>query len=131
MNIGNHVLLNGNNLMLKLYLNENLTWRIAKALREYGYDVISSHEANMDHTDDPTQFSFAVSQKRSVVTNNFSDFIALDEEYRVKEKSHYGIILTTKSTISVIVRRLRVLIETVSENDMKNQIRWLNEFDKE
>ncbi|KPA14108.1 hypothetical protein MHK_005708 [Candidatus Magnetomorum sp. HK-1] len=53
----------------------------------------------MDHTDDPTQFSFAVSQKRSVVTNNFSDFIALDEEYRKKDKSHYGIILTTKDRI--------------------------------
>ena len=33
----------------KLYLNENLSWRIARALRGYGYDVdgydvVSSHE---------------------------------------------------------------------------------------
>jgi uncharacterized protein with PIN domain len=57
--------------VLKLYLNENLSWRIAKALREYGYDVISSHEAEMDQADDPTQFAFAVEQGRTVVTNIF------------------------------------------------------------
>ena len=63
--------------MLKLYLNENLSWRIAKSLREYGYDVISSHEAEMDQTDDPTQFTFAVKHERAVVTNNFRDFMTL------------------------------------------------------
>ncbi len=34
--------------VLKIYLNENLSWRIAKVLREYreyGHDVINSHEA--------------------------------------------------------------------------------------
>lgn len=67
--------------MLKLYLNENLSWRIAKASREYGYDIISSHEAEMDQADDPTQFAFAVEQGRSVVTNNFCDFVASDEDY--------------------------------------------------
>jgi len=56
MNIGNPVSPSVTKTMLKLYLNENLTWRIAKALREYGYYVISSYEAEMDQTNDPTQF---------------------------------------------------------------------------
>ena len=46
--------------MLTLYLNENLSWRIARALREYGYDVISPQEAGMNQEDDPPQFAFAV-----------------------------------------------------------------------
>jgi hypothetical protein len=44
--------------MPKLYLNENLSRKIAKELREYGYDVISSDEAGMNQTDDDTQFAF-------------------------------------------------------------------------
>lgn len=104
MNIGNPVSPNGTETMLKLYLNENLTWRIAKALREYGYDVISSHEAEMDQTDDPTQFAFAVEQGRAVVTNNFRDFVALDEEYGQQGKSHHGIIFTTKCPLPVLIR---------------------------
>ena len=43
--------------MLKLYLNENLSWRIAKALREYGYDVVSSHEVQMDAEDNATELT--------------------------------------------------------------------------
>ena len=33
---------------LKIYLNENLSWKIAKTLREYGHDVVSSHEVGMN-----------------------------------------------------------------------------------
>jgi predicted nuclease of predicted toxin-antitoxin system len=114
--------------MLKLYLNENLSWRVSKALREYGYDVISSHEAGMDKADDPTQFAFAVEKKRAVVTNNFADFIALYEEYAVNDKIHYGIIFTTKCSHSLLIKRLIKLFESISRQDMINQIRWLNDF---
>jgi predicted nuclease of predicted toxin-antitoxin system len=113
--------------MLKLYLNENLSWRIAKSLCEYGY--ISSHEAEMDQADDPTQFAFAVRQGRAVVTNNFRDFVALDEEYTAKGKSHYGIIFTVKYSLPLLIRHLRTVLESVSQEHIMNQIRWLNEFE--
>jgi len=115
--------------MLKFYLNENLSWKIAKALREYGYDVISSDEAEMNQADDETQFVFAIEQKRTIVTNNFRDFIELYQEYEKKGKLHYGIIFTTKCSISVMIQRLRKLIETVSQEQIINQIYWLNNFE--
>ena len=62
MSIGNQLLRRNFTSMLTLYLNENLSWRIARALREYGYDVISSQEAGMNEEDDPPQFAFAVDQ---------------------------------------------------------------------
>ena len=37
---------------LKIYLNENLSWKVAKALREYGCDVVSSHEVGMNSEED-------------------------------------------------------------------------------
>ena len=82
----------------------------------------------MDQMDDPTQFAFAVEQGRTVVTNNFCDFVTLDEDYAHRGKSHYGIIFTTKCPLSVLIRRLRTLLETVSQDQIMNQIRWLNEF---
>ena len=115
--------------MVKLYLNENLSWRIAKALREYGYDVVSSHDVQMDEEDDPTQFAFAVGQERTVVTNNFQDFVALYEEYEKQGQSHYGIVFTTKYPIPILIRKLRKFLEVMSPTDIMNQIRWLNEFD--
>ncbi len=83
----------------------------------------------MDQADDPTQFAFAVNQGRAVVTNNFRDFIALDDDYAAQGKSHYGIIFTIKHPFSLLIRRLRAVLESVSQEHMMNQIRWLNEFE--
>jgi predicted nuclease of predicted toxin-antitoxin system len=114
---------------LKIYLNENLSWKIAKVLREYGYDVISSYEVGMNAEDDEVQFNFAVSEKRAVLTNNFGDFVRLYQEYTFSGKDHYGIIFTTKCTFAAMIKRLRRLLENVTADNMKNQVRWLNEFD--
>jgi predicted nuclease of predicted toxin-antitoxin system len=62
---------------VKLYLNENLSWRIAKSLRGYGYDVVSSHENEMNSESDECQLDYAISLEKAVVTNNFSDFAIL------------------------------------------------------
>ena len=115
--------------MLKLYLNENLSWRIAKALREYGYDVISSGESGMNQYDDEAQLAFAAQEGRTIVTNNFRDFVELDQKYEKEGKTHCGIIFTTKCTLPIMIRRLRVLLETVQKDQLINQIRWLNEFE--
>jgi len=71
MNIGSQLLKRLQINMLKIYLNENLSGKIAKSLREYGYDVISSLEVKLNEADDKTQLEFAISQGRTIVTNNF------------------------------------------------------------
>ncbi len=114
---------------IHVYLNENLSWRISRALRGYGYDVISSHESDMDTESDEEQFEFAVSQRRAIVTNNFRDFAALHQQYMDEQKSHYGIVFTTKCPLSTMIRRLRNFLEAISQEEFINQIRWLNEFD--
>lgn len=113
----------------KIYLNENLSWKIAKALREYGYDVVSSHEVGMDAQEDDVQFDFSVSEKRAVLTNNFADFVRLCDEYASAGKEHYGVIFITKCTTGETIRRLKNLMKNVTARQMKNQIRWLNKFD--
>jgi len=43
-------------------------------------------------------------------------------------KEHWGIVLATEEPISVLMRRLLRLLNSVSAEDLKNQIRWLNDF---
>ena len=66
---------------IKLYLNENMSAEIAQRLREQGYDAVSSHEAGMDALDDEAQISFAVSERRAVVSINKKDFLAIHNQY--------------------------------------------------
>lgn len=83
----------------------------------------------MNETDDATQLAFAVSEQRALVTNNIRDFVELDERYAIEHKSHYGLLLTTKCSFALLIKRLRNVMERISAEEMKNQMRWLNDFD--
>ena len=112
----------------KLHLNENLSWHLPEQLRKYGYDVTSTIEMRMIEDDDSIQLAFAVSQSRAIVSINHKDFMPLHEQYLVEGKEHWGIILSTEESVPVLRRRLLRLLNTLSAEELKNQVRWLNEF---
>jgi predicted nuclease of predicted toxin-antitoxin system len=112
----------------KLYLDEHLSPRIAAQLRKYGFDVITLHERGMLSEDDDEQLAAAVSEQRAVVTCNFRDYVALGEEYAAGGMQHWGIILTTEEPTGVLIKRLLKLLNSLSANELKNHMRWLNEF---
>jgi predicted nuclease of predicted toxin-antitoxin system len=112
----------------KLYLNEHLSPRLAGQLRKHGFDVLSSQEAGLLSADDSSQLAFAISQQRAAVSFNFRDFVALHEEYMVSGKTHWGIVLSTEEPIGVLLHRLLRLLNSVPAKNLKNDIRWLNEF---
>jgi CO dehydrogenase/acetyl-CoA synthase alpha subunit len=112
----------------KLHLNEHLSWHLAEQLRKLGFDVTSTIELHMVEEDDETQLAFAASQQRAIVSINHQHFVPLHKQYITEGKEHWGIILSTEEAIPVLRRRLLRLLNTLSADDLKNQIRWLNEF---
>jgi hypothetical protein len=112
----------------KLYLNEHLSPRLAVQLRRYGFDALSSQESNMLSEDDSQQLAHAISEQRAFVTFNVSDFVSLHERYIAEGREHWGIIFSTEELFRALLHRLLRLLHTVTANDLKPQIRWLNEF---
>ncbi len=112
----------------RLYLNEHLSPRLAVQLRRYGFDAISSREAERLSDQDEDQLAFAVSQQRALVTFNAGDFARLHQQYVAQGREHWGIVLSTEESISVLLHRLLRLLNSLSADDLKNQIRGLNEF---
>lgn len=112
----------------KLYLNEHLSPRLAAQLRQYGFDVTCTIEAEMIEADDDAQLAHAVSEQRAIVTFNHRDFAALHSQYTMCGKEHWGIIFSTEETVDTLRRRLLRLLNSLSAKELKNQIRWLNEF---
>ncbi|MFM6192207.1 MAG: DUF5615 family PIN-like protein [Planktothrix sp.] len=77
--------------MIKFYANENFPLEMVKALRNFGYNVLTSYEsgrANQKISDDQV-LAFAKSEQRIVITLNRDDFIALHRQ----SKEHNGIII--------------------------------------
>jgi predicted nuclease of predicted toxin-antitoxin system len=112
----------------KLYLNEHLSPRLAEQLRKYGFDVTSTLEQRMVEADDDEQLAYAASDRRAIVTFNHKDFAVRHARYLAEGREHWGIVLSTEEAVDVVRRRLLRLLNTVSAEELKNQIRWLNEF---
>lgn len=81
--------------MARIYSNENFDRSVVEKLRELGHDVLTSYDAgnaNLGITDEAL-LTFAIAEKRIVLTFNRLDFIRLHE----KTPFHYGIIVCTRN----------------------------------
>ena len=77
---------------------------------------------------DEVQLEYAASQRRAIVTFNINDFSRLHDTYLAAGEEHWGLIFSTRESIGVLFRRLLRLLNTISAEELKNQIRWLSEF---
>jgi len=80
---------------VRLYLDENLSPRIAQLLRARGLDVVSAHEAGNTQLADVAQLRYATGQGRAIVTCDVVDFVALATETIAANADHAGIVLVS------------------------------------
>lgn len=112
----------------RLPLNENLSPRLAEQLRKHGFDVTTSHEMNMLAVPDDAQLIFAAAAHRAIVSFNVRDFAPLHDQYQAIGQTHWGMIFSTQEPINILFQRLLRLLNSITAEELKNQIRWLNEF---
>jgi predicted nuclease of predicted toxin-antitoxin system len=81
--------------MVRLYANENFPIAAVHILRNFGYDVITTHEVGQSNLRIPDEnvLIYAISEKRAVITVNRKDFIRLHRS----NPDHFGIIVCTKN----------------------------------
>lgn len=79
-------------------------------------------------TPDDQQLAFAALQRRALVTFNIGDFSILHEEYASAGQEHWGIVLSNREPIGVLLHRLLRLLNSLTAEELKNEIRWLNDF---
>lgn len=70
-----------NSLYIHVYTDEDMYGTIARALRDRGYDAISTPEARNLGQSDAEQLRYAISQQRAILTFNVRDFVQLHTEY--------------------------------------------------
>jgi len=118
----------GNDPQLKLYLDHDISYKLAHRLRQCGYDAIGAWEVGQAHFSDVEQLEYAVGQKRAIVTCNADDFVPLYLEWWNAERHHYGIITSQQLEFGEMLRRLSRLLEAITADDMRDMLRNLAEF---
>jgi predicted nuclease of predicted toxin-antitoxin system len=112
----------------KLLLDEQIWVYLATLLREQGYDVIHIYEAGLESKPDHEVLRSAVENHRAVVTFNIKHFVPLARQYSEEGKEHYGLVVSDEIPQGELQRRVTKLLNSVSAEELKNMVRFLQEF---
>jgi hypothetical protein len=116
---------------IRLQLDEDCqAHALATALRQHGIDAMTTNESGMRGATDDGQLSAAFASGRVLVTNNIRDFVPLHSQWLRESRNHGGIIVFPQQEFSVgeTVRRMASLISTLTAEQMRNRLEWLNNW---
>ncbi len=114
-----------NSLFICLYLDEDVNVLIAELLRARGFDAITARDVRQLNVTDAKQFAYAVSQARTPITHNRTDFEELVQTYFDSGQLHYGVIFAVRRSPQEIAQRLLVILNQVTADEMQNQVRYI------
>ncbi|QYX32267.1 DUF5615 family PIN-like protein [Sphaerospermopsis torques-reginae] len=112
-------------IFISLYLDEDVNVLVADLLQARGFDVTTTRDAGKLHATDVEQLAYAVSQTRTLVTHNRTDFEELVQSYFNSGQMHYGVIFAVRRSPQEMVQRLLVILNQVTWEEMQNQVRYI------
>jgi predicted nuclease of predicted toxin-antitoxin system len=112
-------------LFICLYLDEDVNVLLADLIQARGFDVITARDAGKLRSTDAEQLVYAVSQARTLVTHNRTDFEELVQNYFNLRQMHYGVIFAVRRSPQEIAQRLLAILNQVTLDEMQNQVRYI------
>ncbi len=114
-----------NHLFIELYLDEDVNVLIADLVCARGFRVMTTQAAGQVGTTDENQLAFATSQGKAILTHNRADFEALAQRYYEEKKAHSGIIIAVRRHPKELSRRVLILLDSVTADEIENQILYI------
>jgi hypothetical protein len=112
----------------KLYVDEDITDALARALRAAGYDAISAHETDLRSRSDETQLRYAIRQGRAFLTCNVKHFPEIASRYYDEGRSHFGIVVSNQIELGGMLRRVRYLLDHWTAEELRDTFPWLTQI---
>ena len=101
---------------------------VAEELCRSGIDAVSARSVGRLSEADESQLTWAASQSRVLVSFNMRDFARLHTKWMHEGRGHAGIVVSAQIGVGLLVRRLRHLAASFSEDDMRNRLQFLGNW---
>jgi hypothetical protein len=93
---------------MDIYLDEDVTARVASPLRASGHDAIHANEVGRKGRTDPQQLAFATAEDRVLVTCNHDDFLLLHEAWLLCPNGQVGDRTNVHAGIAIVPNSSRI-----------------------
>jgi hypothetical protein len=114
-----------NRLFIEIDMDEDVDVLVGALLRARGFVAVTTQEAGNLGASDSQQPGYAVSEHKTILTHNRVDFEALDRSYRAAAWSHSGIIIAVRHPAHEIVRRLLLILNQVTADEMTDMLQYI------
>ena len=112
-------------LFIELYLDEDVDVLLVNLLRARGFHITTTQEAGNIGKTDAEQLEYAALHDYVLLTHNRADFEILASTCLKSGLKHGGIIISTRRTPYEIARRLLVILNHVTADEIVNQLRYI------
>ena len=106
-------------------MDEDVSILIANILRARGFDVITAHDEKMLGRNDSEQLEKAISLQRCLFTHNRIHYEELHRSAISGEEKHFGIIIGTRRNAYELARRIAMLVDTLTADEIENQLLYI------
>ncbi|MGD1860222.1 MAG: DUF5615 family PIN-like protein [Leptolyngbyaceae cyanobacterium] len=110
---------------IHIYLDEDVDILVVSLLCSRGFNATTAQQARQLGKSDVEQLDYATSQGAAILTHNRIDFENLAQGYFDTGKSHSGIIIAIRKPYTEIVRRLLIILDSTTADEMENQILYI------
>ena len=111
------------------YLDHNAHRRLARDLARHGFDAVVAADVGNERATDEEHLRWAAAEGRVLFTYDRGDFRRLGTEWARAGRDHAGIIISVappRLPYGTLLRRLLVLLDTLSADELVNRIEWLD-----
>lgn len=113
---------------ISIFTDEMVSSRLAMALRQRGYDIVSCHEvgrANL-RIADQDQLAYATAQGRAILTQNATHFYALDSAWKIAGRTNAGILVYSPNIrFADLLLRLPRFLDHTAPGAQYDTLLWL------
>jgi len=113
---------------LRYFTDEDIYGTVAIALRKSGLDAVSTPEVGRLGESDESQLAWASENGRVLITFNVAHFANLHRTWLAQGNHHSGIVVSSQRSIGDLLRRLLLLADVVSAEEMADRLEFLGDW---